>query len=95
MLFWARVLHRLAASSAGFLLVIVAFLGGTLGVLGGLGYAKAMLRGWATIWRDAVGASALQFHAAPQSLAVGGAASVAAAARGGRSPELLAHKAPQ
>ena len=26
-LFWARVLHRLAASSAGFLLVIVAFLG--------------------------------------------------------------------
>src|SRR4029077_19648057 len=39
----------------------VAFLGGVLGVLGGIGYAKAMLHLLTTLWRDAVGGSALRF----------------------------------
>jgi ABC-type lipoprotein release transport system permease subunit len=45
--------------------------GGLLGALGGLGYAKAMLWGLATVWRSAVGPSTLQFHATPQTLAIG------------------------
>lgn len=51
--------------------VALAFLGGVLGLVGGLAYARAMLHGLATIWRDAVGASALTFHASPQTLVVG------------------------
>ena len=45
--------------------------GSVLGVLGGLGYAKAMLWGLATVWRGAVGPSALQFHATPATLVIG------------------------
>ncbi len=45
--------------------------GGLLGALGGLGYAKAMLWGLATVWRGAVGPSTLQFHAAPATLVIG------------------------
>ena len=51
--------------------VALAFIGGVLGALGGVAYAKVMLYGLATIWRDAVGASALSFHATPQTLAIG------------------------
>lgn len=51
--------------------VSLAFLGGVLGALGGLAYAKAMLYGLTTIWRDAVGASALSFHFTAQSLVIG------------------------
>jgi ABC-type antimicrobial peptide transport system permease subunit len=51
--------------------VALAFIGGVLGALGGLAYARAMLHGLATIWRDAVGASALSFHATPQTLIIG------------------------
>ena len=49
----------------------LAFVGGVLGAIGGLAYARAMLHGLATIWRDAVGASALTFHASPQTLVIG------------------------
>ena len=42
--------------------VALSFIGGVLGALGGLAYARAMLHGLTTIWRDAVGASALSFH---------------------------------
>ena len=45
--------------------------GSLLGALGGLGYAKAMLWGLATVWRSAVGPSALQFHATPATLVIG------------------------
>jgi putative ABC transport system permease protein len=45
--------------------------GGLLGALGGLGYAKAMLWGLATVWRNAVGPSTLQFHATPATLLIG------------------------
>ncbi len=51
--------------------VALAFIGGVLGAVGGLAYARAMLHGLTTIWRDAVGASALSFHATPQTLAIG------------------------
>ena len=51
--------------------ILIAFLGGALGVLGGLGYAQAMLAGLTTIWRDAVGTSALRFHVTPMSLGLG------------------------
>jgi ABC-type antimicrobial peptide transport system permease subunit len=45
--------------------------GGLLGALGGLGYAKAMLWGLATVWRSAVGTSTLQFHATLATLVIG------------------------
>jgi ABC-type antimicrobial peptide transport system permease subunit len=50
---------------------ILALTGSLLGVLGGLGYAKAMLWGLATVWRSAVGPSALQFHATAATLVIG------------------------
>ncbi len=56
--------------------VALAFLGGVVGALGGLAYAKAMLHGLTTIWRDAVGASALSFHFTMQTLVIGLFASV-------------------
>src|SRR5262249_11908383 len=55
--------------------VVLALLGGTLGALGGIAYAKAMLWGLATIWRNAVGGSSLQFHATINSLLIGFCAS--------------------
>jgi ABC-type antimicrobial peptide transport system permease subunit len=48
--------------------------GGLLGALGGLAYAKAMLWGLATVWRSAVGASTLQFHATSATLMIGACA---------------------
>jgi putative ABC transport system permease protein len=60
--------------------VALAFLGGVLGALGGMAYARAMLHGLATVWRDAVGASALGFHATPETLAIGLCASTAVSA---------------
>jgi len=46
-------------------------LGSVVGLLGGLAYARLMLEGLTTIWRDAVGTSALTFHAGPGTLAIG------------------------
>src|SRR5438046_8187565 len=46
----------------------LALVGGALGALCGLAYAKAMLWGLTTVWRSAVGSSALQFHATTVSL---------------------------
>jgi putative ABC transport system permease protein len=56
--------------------VIIALAGGSLGVAGGIGYAKLLLKGLATIWRDAVGSSALQFHMTTFTLAIGLCSSV-------------------
>ena len=50
---------------------MLALAGSLLGALGGLGYAKAMLWGLATVWRSAVGPSTLQFHATPATLVIG------------------------
>ena len=51
--------------------VRLALLGGILGALAGLGYAKAMVWGLTTVWRNAVGESALQFHATFTTLLIG------------------------
>ena len=74
--FRPRQVRRLLLSEG----VALAALGAALGALGGVGYAQAMLLGLATIWRDAVGASALQFHATVGSVAGVIVASVAVAA---------------
>lgn len=60
--------------------VAIAFLGGLIGMAGGIGYAQAMLYGLATLWRDAVGTSALRFHATPTTLVIGLFASVVVSA---------------
>ncbi len=51
--------------------MVLSLLGGIIGALGGLGYARAMLHGLTTIWRDAVGATALNFHSTGQTLVIG------------------------
>ncbi|MBA4148032.1 MAG: ABC transporter permease [Verrucomicrobia bacterium] len=53
----------------------IALLGGILGVIGGIFYARAMLAGLTTIWRSATGTSALTFHFTPVTLAIGLSAS--------------------
>lgn len=50
---------------------MLALFGGILGAIGGILYAKAMLYGLTTIWRSAVGTSALQFHMTPLTLIIG------------------------
>lgn len=50
---------------------VLSLLGGVLGTIGGMWYAQAMLYGLANLWRDAVGTSALTFHAEPQTLGIG------------------------
>jgi len=49
----------------------LAFIGGVIGMLGGVFYAKAMLLGLTTVWKDAVGATTLHFFVTPGSLAIG------------------------
>ena len=50
--------------------------GAALGLPAGLGYAKAILFGLTTLWRSAVGTSALQFHVTAETLLLGGTASL-------------------
>ncbi|MBI4325784.1 MAG: FtsX-like permease family protein, partial [Chloroflexi bacterium] len=57
--FTPRQVRRLLLGEGGGL----ALLGGLIGVAGGVWYAQAMLHGLSTIWRSAVGTSALQYHA--------------------------------
>jgi putative ABC transport system permease protein len=59
---------------------LLALLGGILGVIGGVIYARAMIHGLTTIWSDAVAGANLDFHATPQSLALGFVASSLVAA---------------
>jgi ABC-type lipoprotein release transport system permease subunit len=54
----------------------VAVAGGTLGMAGGVAYAAAMLYGLKTVWRGAVGTSALSLHASGVSIVAGGVSSV-------------------
>jgi putative ABC transport system permease protein len=60
--------------------VALALLGGLMGVLGGIGYAKAMLWALTTIWRSAIGSAELQFHVSAASLCIGICASTVIAA---------------
>ena len=57
----------------------LAFVGGVLGALGGLAYARVMLLGLTTVWRDATGATTLQFHVSAATLVIGLFASTAVA----------------
>ncbi len=57
----------------------LALLGGVIGALGGVGYAKAMLWGLTTVWRSAIGGAEIQFHATPASLFIGLCASTVVA----------------
>jgi hypothetical protein len=59
--------------------VALALAGGVVGALGGLAYARAMLWGLATVWHNAIGSTALQFHVTPVSLLVGFCASTVVA----------------
>lgn len=61
-----RVQRRLLAEGA-----ILAALGGLIGIVGGVGYAAAMMAALRTIWRGAVGSSRLFLHVEPLSLAIG------------------------
>lgn len=51
--------------------VALAFVGSVIGAVGGILYAKAMLLGLTTVWRGAVGTSALHYHATPETLIIG------------------------
>jgi ABC-type antimicrobial peptide transport system permease subunit len=51
--------------------VALALAGGIIGAVGGIFYARAMLLGLTTVWKSAVGTSALRFHATPETLAMG------------------------
>jgi putative ABC transport system permease protein len=50
---------------------MLALIGGIIGALGGIFYAKAMLHALTTVWRDAVGTSALHYHVTPITLLIG------------------------
>lgn len=56
--------------------IALALVGGILGMVGGIFYARAMLLGLNTLWRDAVGTSALRFHVTPTTLILGCGASL-------------------
>jgi hypothetical protein len=49
----------------------LALLGGVIGALGGIAYAKAMLFGLTTIWSKAVGSASLHYHAQPLTILIG------------------------
>jgi len=70
--FTPRQVRRLLLLEGGAL----AWAGGLMGVFGGAWYARGMLLGLSTIWRDAVHTSALRYHAEPQTLATGAVAAV-------------------
>ena len=59
----------------------LALVGGIVGALGGMGYAKAMLWALTTVWRSAIGGAELQFHATAASLFIGLCASTVGGGR--------------
>jgi ABC-type lipoprotein release transport system permease subunit len=59
--------------------VVLAVLGGGIGVLGAVGYGHLMMAGLRTWWFDAVGTTALTLHVTSTSLIVGAASGVIAA----------------
>ncbi len=60
--------------------VSIGLIGGVIGAVGGLGYARAMVHGLTSIWSKAVGSAALTFHATSLTVVAGilGAALVSA-----------------
>lgn len=73
--FTPRQVRRLLLLEGGAL----AFISGMAGVVGGIWYAKAMLSGLSTVWRDAVSGSTLEFHVEPLTLVVGALSSITVA----------------
>ncbi len=81
---------------------LLSIVGSAVGALLGVAYARAVLTGLDTLWRDTVGQTTLNAHVAPSSLAVGAAvvvlASVASSwwtlrrAANRAAVELLAHR---
>ncbi|HKQ39034.1 MAG TPA: ABC transporter permease [Verrucomicrobiae bacterium] len=59
---------------------ILALIAAVLGAIGGIVYARLMLLGLATLWREAVGSEALGFHVTVQSIVMGLIASAAVGA---------------
>ncbi len=59
--------------------LLLAMIGGAIGVALGLLYTRLLLLGLTTIWRDAISTSSLVFHAKPATLIIGWSASVAVA----------------
>lgn len=57
----------------------LAIIGGALGSLLGLGYTRAVLTLLGSLWRDAVGATTLTFHAVPTTVVTGAVISVVTA----------------
>jgi len=57
----------------------LALVGGVIGAAGGVLYARAMLHGLGTLWRDAVGGTTLGFHVSAGTLVVGVLASTGVA----------------
>lgn len=55
----------------------LALIGGALGTVGGIYFARTMLRGLTTVWRDAIGNTTLDFHVTAQTLVIGLFASAA------------------
>ena len=68
--FTPRQVRRLLLLEGGAL----ALVGGLIGVIGGIGYARALLLGLSTVWHDAAQTSALHYHVEPQTLAIGAVA---------------------
>lgn len=56
--------------------LLLSAIGGVLGVAGGIFYARSMLHGLATVWREAVAAASLGFRTTPVTLGVGLSAAV-------------------
>lgn len=54
----------------------LALVGGALGAVGGIFYARALLHGLTTVWREAVGTAALTYHATTPTLLIGFASAV-------------------
>ena len=50
---------------------VLAQVGGLIGVVGGVAYARLMLYGLTTVWSGAVGGAALQFHCTALTLVIG------------------------
>ena len=70
--FTPRQVRRLLLLEGGAL----ALVGGLIGIGGGVGYARALLLGLSTIWRDAVQTSGLRYHVEPQTLVLGAVSAV-------------------
>ncbi len=59
--------------------VALAVVGGIIGVVGGILYAKAMIAGLNSVWNEAIGGASMGFYITPQTLVTGLLAGVAVA----------------